>query len=170
MRLGEKGPPNLAERLLDLSSLGIPGSMYKFNSGQELVFRVELSPSAASRIYTCELHVPPGKTAPKLIVIEPDLKVLAEGRKLPHTYPYAGKGVWLCLWKPKFNEWNWRMRLSDTYIPWALQWLWYFEDWLHSDDWAGGGDHPNGSRVRYGVQTKQESNRHFKLRKLIQST
>ena len=51
MKLAEKGPPNLAERLLDLTSLGIPGSTYQFNSGQELVFRLELSPSAASRIY-----------------------------------------------------------------------------------------------------------------------
>jgi hypothetical protein len=157
MVLKEKGPPNLAERLLDLQSLALPGASYAFKGGRELIFRADLSPTAASRVYTCELHVPPGKGFPHMIVVSPNLKVLAEGRKIPHTYPYEGRGVCLCLWMPKLKEWNWHMKLTETYIPWALRWLYYFEDWLYSGDWAGGGAHPESARRRYGAQSMRNS-------------
>lgn len=154
MSLKEKGPPNLAERLLDLRILGLPNTSHEFNKGKELVFRVGLSPSEMSRVYACELHVPPGKDHPSMIVAAPDLKKLADGRTIPHIYPYEGAGVRLCLWTPKLKEWNWHMKLSETYIPWTLLWLWYFEDWLHSDDWAGGGTHPESARRRFGKGTR----------------
>jgi hypothetical protein len=34
------------------------------------------------------------------------------------------------------------MRLDQTVVPWATLWLFYFEEWLRSDDWKGGGMHP----------------------------
>lgn len=127
-------PPNLAARVFDLNGMGIPGTRHEYRRrGQELVYRLQLSPSAASRVYNCELHVQPGYEYPQMIVVGPDLRALAGDRMLPHTYPYRGKGVRLCLWKPKLKEWHWSMKLSDTYIPWTLRWLWYFEDWLHSE-------------------------------------
>lgn len=127
---GIKQPPDLAARLLDLSHLKIPGATYEFHSGRELIYRMELSPSEASRLYQCELHVPAGLVFPEMIVRGPDLHVLADGKKLPHVYPYEGKGVRLCLWKPRYGEWDWSMKLSETYLPWTVEWLWYFEDWL----------------------------------------
>jgi hypothetical protein len=27
-------------------------------------------------------------------------------------------------------------------VPWTALWLFYFEEWLTSDDWKGGGIHP----------------------------
>lgn len=33
------------------------------------------------------------------------------------------------------------MNFGDTYIPWAAEWLGYFEDWLFSNVWLGGGAH-----------------------------
>lgn len=62
---GIKRPPDLAARLLDLSRLGIPGAKHEFYSGRGLVYSMELSPSAVSRLYQCELHVPPGLTPPQ---------------------------------------------------------------------------------------------------------
>jgi hypothetical protein len=163
LTLKEKGPPNLAERLLDLESLGLIDASHTFSGGQKLVFRAPLSPSPVSRIYTCELHVFPGSACPEMIVVEPNLKLLAKRRKLPHTYPYSGNGVRLCLWSPKLKEWDWHMNLSDTYIPWTVRWLWYFEDWLYSDEWAGGGDHPDEPRRRFGVERRTRSAGHKKL-------
>jgi hypothetical protein len=159
MSLKEKGPPNLAERLLDLRSIGLPETSYDFVQGKELIFRTELSPSTFSRTYACELHVRPGKAHPSMIIVAPDLYHLAGGRKVPHIYPYAGKGVRLCLWTPRLKEWNWHMKLSDTYIPWTLRWLWYFEDWLQSDDWVGGGTHPETTRRRFGRGKRLRSER-----------
>lgn len=147
---------NFAHRVLDLTSLGLPDSSYSFESGRELVYRMELSPTAASRMYTCELHVSPGAKSPQFLVVEPDLKALAGGRKLPHVYPFEGKGVSLCLWRPKNREWDPSMRLSETFVPWALRWLLYFEDWLKSDEWAGGGEHPDAARRAYGVRAKKK--------------
>ena len=34
------------------------------------------------------------------------------------------------------------MRLDQTIVPWTTLWLFYFEEWLASDDWKGGGMHP----------------------------
>lgn len=156
MRYPGNSELNLAHRVLDLDSLGLPDCTFSFESGRELIYRLPLSPTAASRIYKCELRVPRGASSPRMIVVDPDLKLLAGDRQLPHVYPYAGTGTSLCLWHPKSREWNSTMRLSDTFIPWTLRWLWYFEDWLSSNEWAGGGLHPNAARRTYGVRSQNK--------------
>ena len=40
------------------------------------------------------------------------------------------------------------MRLFDTLIPWTAEWLWYFEDWLATGVWSGGGEHPRINKKR----------------------
>lgn len=158
MRPGVSRYPNLARRALEIDLLKFPGTTYSFRSGKELVYRLMLSPSAVSRIYTCELHVRPGACFPEVIVVHPDLKVLAAGKTLPHIYPHKGKGTKLCLWLPDKREWHSSMKLSETFVPWTVQWLWYFEDWLHSGEWAGGGDHPrDGDHGRRRHRTPDNS-------------
>lgn len=76
---------------------------------------------------------------PKVFVKEPDLVVLAEGRDLPHVYRDP---LNLCLFLPKANEWIGSMRIDETFVPWATTWLFYFEEWLASNEWKGGGEHP----------------------------
>lgn len=34
------------------------------------------------------------------------------------------------------------MRIDQTVVPWTALWLFYFEDWLASGEWKGGGQHP----------------------------
>jgi len=41
-----------------------------------------------------------------------------------------------------------QLKLTQTLIPWTAEWLWYFEDWLTTRDWAGGGMHPEAPRKR----------------------
>ncbi len=36
------------------------------------------------------------------------------------------------------------MRISETIVPWVNLWLFFFEEWLISNDWKGGGVHPPG--------------------------
>lgn len=84
----------------------------------------------------------PHKGNPQMIVLEPNLEMLAAGRRVPHTYLYEGKGTKLCLWLPKGRQWNPEMRFCETYLPWTAEWLDYFEEWLETDSWAGGGMHP----------------------------
>ena len=75
---------------------------------------------------------------PDVAVIQPDLAALADGRPLPHIY---GNPTRLCLTLPKAREWTPSMRIDQTFVPSAATWLFYFEEWLVSDDWKGGGEH-----------------------------
>jgi hypothetical protein len=38
-------------------------------------------------------------------------------------------------------------RIDQTIVPWAALWLFYFEEWLSSDQWKGGGEHPGEPKV-----------------------
>ena len=75
----------------------------------------------------------------------PDLKLLAGGRRLPHVYQQDPPR--LCLYRPRTYEWQPWMRIDSTIVPWAILWLFYFEEWLVSDDWKGGGEHPDAPEV-----------------------
>jgi hypothetical protein len=140
--------PNLAKRALELEMLRLPGTTYTFDSGRQLIYRLEIAASPASRLYQCELHVHPGTAYPEMIVISPDIQELVGKRKLPHIYPYKKRGTKLCLWTPMYGEWDYSMKLIETYVPWTVEWLWYFEHWLITDEWLGGGEQPtSGSRL-----------------------
>ena len=148
MSYGPRRAPNLAVRAMDLSTVPLPNATWKIHSGRELVYRFQISPSAASRVYECELRVKPGKDQPEMIVLSPDLRDLSGDKRPPHTYLYSGKGVKLCLWRPKYGEWNPSMKLSETYIPWTAEWLLYFEHWLVAGEWEGGGEHPTSRSTK----------------------
>ncbi|WP_299916016.1 hypothetical protein [uncultured Roseobacter sp.] len=76
---------------------------------------------------------------PTVRVNEPDLELLAQDRDLPHVY---NDPLRLCLYLPGTCEWAATKRIDQTIIPWTYLWLYYFEDWLATDDWKGGGQHP----------------------------
>jgi hypothetical protein len=84
---------------------------------------------------------------PNVTVISHDLSELANNRRLPHTYPEKK----LCLFMPKYGEWNYRSYIAETIIPWAILWLFYFEHWLITGDWQGGGEHPQ-EHYKWGVK------------------
>jgi hypothetical protein len=145
-------PPTLAQRHAELRALGWPGSTLRLIQGRELRFGFRVAPTAMSREYRCLLKIH-SAAFPELFVVAPDLKALAAGRKLPHVYPHDGVGTKLCLWLPKAHEWCEQMRLDETYLPWAAEWLDYFEEWLVTNDWAGGGEHPQ-SRTRRWAESR----------------
>lgn len=133
---------NLAQRHAELKALAWPESTLEFVQGRALRFGFKVAPTPLSRVYRCSLKLYPAKF-PELLVMDPDPKSLAAGRMLPHTYPYYGAGTKLCLWLPKAQEWTAQMRLDETYLPWAAEWLDYFEEWLVTNEWSGGGVHPD---------------------------
>lgn len=132
---------SLAQRGAELQALGWPTSKVEYWQGREMRFSFSMAPTPMSRSYRCLLKVP-RSGFPEMIVLEPDLKLLASGRPIPHVYPYNNKGTKLCLWLPGSGEWNSNMRFEETYLPWTAEWLDYFEEWLETDTWAGGGAHP----------------------------
>ena len=63
---------------------------------------------------------------------------------VPHCYKrhYKNKEneyVKICLYYPKYKEWTKEMYISDTIIPWAIEWLYYYEHWRLTGKWLGGG-------------------------------
>ncbi len=105
-----------------------------------LTWRFEARPSPISRAYAMCLTYD-GVGSPEMFVEEPNLTVLANGKALPHVY--SENPVRLCLYLPGTGEWSPQMLLDRTFVPWSILWLWYFEDWLATGEWHGGGLHPS---------------------------
>jgi hypothetical protein len=104
-----------------------------------LIWRGDIQPTPLSRTYAVEVTYRLGKK-PKTRVISPSLKKIAGQREIPHLY--SQKEETLCLFLPWANELSQSLLLSKTIIPWAYTWLFYFEHWLETDEWKGGGVHP----------------------------
>ena len=60
----------------------------------------------------------------------------------PHKYVVDAekKKVWICLYR--YSEFNSSKLLSNTIIPWTIEWLYFYELWLATGEWLGGGEHP----------------------------
>lgn len=144
--------PTLSQRALELRRLDLPGATVHLIGGRELRFRFSLTPGRFGRDYDCMLCLRPDSQVPRVFVVAPDLRSLAGNDPIPHTYRHEGSGVLLCLWWPKRREWVPQLKLTETFIPWTEEWLWYFEDWLRTRDWAGGGMHPDPLRRRRGTE------------------
>lgn len=96
---------------------------------------VELHPTPVSRRYTVKItHQPPFD--PDVEVLAPALRLHPDAKGLPHVYP----GNRLCLYEP--GEWKSNMPLANTVLPWTTEWLYYYEIWLATGEWTGGGDWP----------------------------
>ena len=77
---------------------------------------------------------------PDTFVTSPNLRELACDRTIPHLY--SQEKVRLCLYLPSAGQWSPADFLADSIVPWAYTWLFFFEDWLLTDEWKGGGVHP----------------------------
>ncbi|TIX48860.1 hypothetical protein E5222_14040 [Alteraurantiacibacter aquimixticola] len=106
-----------------------------------LTWEYKVRPSLIGREYTVRIEYRQGST-PRVFVIDPSLSELAGDRDLPHVYRDPLR---LCLMLPKAFEWDSSMRIDQTFVPWAATWLYYFEEWLASGEWKGGGTHPDPS-------------------------
>lgn len=108
--------------------------------GRRLVWSFDATPTPLSRTYRVRIELTEGDV-PSVFVDAPDVVLLATGRKLPHVYSEVP--VRLCLYHPERREWSPVDRLDLTVVPWIYLWLYYYEEWLVSDDWKGGGEHPD---------------------------
>lgn len=103
-----------------------------------LVWEYSDRPTPLSREYLLRIEYKRGDV-PRVFVKDPDISALAGDRQIPHVYRNP---LHLCLYLPGSGEWDGTKRIDKTFVGWALVWLYYFEDWLSSDEWKGGGVHP----------------------------
>lgn len=134
----QRKPLTAAQQFVNLRGNPISHGVGKLRAGR-LTWRYSASPFPLSRDYTVRIEFwPTGKL--QIFVDSPDLHALSGGRRIPHLYQQQPPR--LCLYLPRTYEWQSWMRIDQTIVPWTALWLFYFEEWLASDEWKGGGIHP----------------------------
>ncbi len=139
MRFDRPRPLTVAQQYVSLSSNPACAGKGRLR-GNALSWVFPATPTVLSRCYDARIEYQQGKS-PEVFIDAPDLTLLAEGQPLPHVY--AESPTRLCLYLPGSGQWNDWMRLDLTMVPWTALWLFYFEEWLCSGAWAGGGQHPS---------------------------
>lgn len=111
---------------------------FTYRAGKN-VWYGHLRPTKDSPTYHVKLEYKPGK-APRVLVLKPEVYPNA-----PHRY---GDGS-LCLYYPRYGEWNPGLFLAGTIVPWAAEWLFYYEVWLEDPEgrWFGP-EAPHGGKKR----------------------
>ncbi len=63
---------------------------------------------------------------------------------IPHVYVNRKERSlpYLCLFDPYNGEWTPSDLLAETTVPWASRYLYFYEGWLLTGKWSGGGRHP----------------------------
>ena len=113
-----------------------PNSTVSIIGHNKIVWKCQLRPTALSLLYDVKLVF--NGSRPDVYVVKPNPLQKADGeKKLPHVYDQ--KKQELCLY---WKDWNKAMPLSKTVVPWIADWLYYYEIWLYTGIWEGGGLHP----------------------------
>jgi hypothetical protein len=116
-----------------------------------LLWEGRIQPTSHSEAYLVRIDYKPPKR-PEITVVSPPLEP-PEGVSLPHIYP----GERLCLCYPE--QWAPEMRIDAMIVPWAAEWLFYYELWLFTDVWYGGGHGSPRSDKRPEVPENDQSQR-----------
>ncbi|WP_234896580.1 hypothetical protein [Sinorhizobium meliloti] len=92
-------------------------------------------------------------SGPRVRVISPPSTRLPDNPEgsLPHVYN-RDRDPFMCLFDPAKHEWSGWDLISETTVPWAIDWLACYEFWLMTGIWEGGGRHPPLTGTRHNVE------------------
>lgn len=133
-KVGKPKPTNVVIQGMQLQK-AFPDSSCEFGRGS-LVWEGTIQPTSVSDSYRVRLEYRHGKL-PKVRLIDPEIEY-RNGSRPEHLYPDGS----LCIFYPRRPEWNHGMSLVRTIVPWVSEWLLYYEIWLATGEWRGGGIHP----------------------------
>lgn len=102
-----------------------------------LIWHGFVKPTPLSRTYNIKM-ICEKERRPKVILYGNNIEGL-EKKDFPHHFGINKDKleVTLCLHLP--NEFNYSLRIIDTIIPWIQEWLYFYEIWLSTGKWLGGG-------------------------------
>ncbi len=122
------------------------GLLYpSFNSSRfanSVVWSGRLQPTALSQEYELRIQYCLGYI-PEIRVIKPELTLHRDHKKLPHFY--HDKGL-LCVHTS--DEWRPDLIIARTIMQWISGWLYFYEIWLATGFWLGGGTHVDALQHR----------------------
>ena len=101
----------------------------------------EIHPGDVCSVYEVRIDYRLGR-APKVRVVKPELARNSRDETVPHRYSDGS----LCLYYPRHGEWGPESAIAETIVPWACEWLYYYELWHATGEWLGGGVHPGPSK------------------------
>ncbi len=105
-----------------------------------LTWEIQLQPTELSRVYTIKLMYKVGEF-PRVFVTDPFPLDRYPGKDfLVHVYSTCKQE--LCLFMRGAGEWSRQRMIAKTVIPWAAEWLQFYELWLATGEWYGEGMHP----------------------------
>lgn len=103
----------------------------------------KVRPTPLSREYNVLLTYKDSKV-PKVWVVGEELQKLGDA-DFPHKYDVDPENnmVRICLYR--YREFSKDKFLANTIIPWTVEWLYFYEIWLATGTWCGGGEHPTNT-------------------------
>lgn len=104
----------------------------------------KIRPTPLSKEYTVSITYKMWE-APKIWIVGKELERL-DSLNFPHYYEKNedDEMVRICLYR--YDEFSVDKLISNTIIPWTVEWLYFYEIWLATGEWCGGGQHPNGDK------------------------
>lgn len=115
----------------------------------------KLRPTPLSLEYNFSLdyRITGNKTAKLSVCVSGSNLRNLDAKDFPHNYgvDQKRKRVKICLYR--YKEFSSRRLIAETIVPWTIEWLLFYEGWLITGKWLGGGEHPTKSKkneVCYG--------------------
>ncbi len=128
--------PSLAEQRARLDRL-LPGFATRLPNRNRLTTEGNITPTPLAATYRVRVDYEVGGW-PQTRVLSPALVLRPPWARIPHMYGQER----LCLFVPRAGEWSRHMLIATTVIPWAAEWLHYYELWHLTGEWLGGGAEP----------------------------
>lgn len=119
----------------------LPGFQARLRGHSCLLAEGEITPNALAETYRIRVEYRQN-LKPRTWVLTPRLVVRSPWRLIPHMFDQER----LCLFMDR--EWMTDMYVADTILPWAAEWLHYYELWHATGEWHGGGHEPSNDRNR----------------------
>lgn len=113
------------------------------HSNAMMIVRGKLRPTARSVSYDFKIEYWLNRH-PVITIAEGQLLKNEKKESIPHMYEQK----FLCLYKPKYQQFKPSDFLADIIVPLISLWLFHYENWHVTGKWQGGGEHPAGRRAR----------------------
>ncbi|NDV15783.1 hypothetical protein GO009_07060 [Muricauda sp. TY007] len=99
---------------------------------------IKLRPDIFSKEYDVRI-VYEGRATVDVFIVNEKLDVATNRDVLPHVFNHTEQKI--CLYSRTGGSWTKDKSIVSTIVPWASEWLYYYEHWLIDGEWKGGG-HP----------------------------